>query len=85
MNSGIAWKGFGKGVRIYSNGNCVRIPLLGSGLSGIGLPPKNLIEIILTSFLYFTKKQKIADKVTLVLSSKLKGEIELVTIKRNWT
>ena len=78
-------EGIWQGVRNYSNGNCVRIPLLGSGLSGVGLPPKNLIEIILTSFLYFTKKQKIADKVTLVLSTKLKGEIELVTIKRSWT
>ena len=77
--------GIWQGVRNYSNGDCVKIPLLGSGLSGVGLPPKNLIEIILTSFLYFTKKQKIADKVTLVLSSKLKGEIDLVTIKRSWT
>ena len=74
-----------QGARNFSNGNCVKIPLIGSGLSGVGLPPKNLIEIIVTSFLYYTKKQKIADKVTLVLPSRLKGEIDLKTIQRGWT
>ena len=78
-------KGIWRGVRISANGNCVKIPLLGSGLSGVGLPPNNLIEIIVTSFLYYTKKQKIADKVTLVLHPKLKGKIDLVAIKRSWT
>ena len=77
--------GIWQGVRNFSNGNCVKIPLLGSGLSGVGLPPKHLIEIILTSFLYYTKKEKIADKVSLVLPSRLKGEIDLETIKRSWT
>jgi len=77
--------GIWQGVRNFSNGNCVKIPLLGSGLSGIGLPPKNLIQIIVTSFLYCTKQQKIADEVTLVLPSRLKGEIDLKTIKRSWT
>ena len=77
--------GIWQGVRNSSNGNCVKIPLLGSGLSGVGLPPQSLIQIIVTSFLYYTKKQKIADKVTLVLPSKLKGKIDLVAIKRSLT
>lgn len=77
--AGIWWA-----VRTYSNGNYVSIPLLGSGLSGVGLPPKNLVELILTSFLYYTKKEKITDKVTLVLHTKLKREIDLETIKRSW-
>ena len=77
--------GIWEGVRNYSNGNCVNIPLLGSGLSGVGLPPTNLIEIILISFVDYTKKKKIADKVTLVLHSRLKGEVDLAAIKRSWT
>ena len=77
--------GIWNGVRNFSNGNSVKIPLLGSGLSGVGLPPKNLIEIIVTSFLYFTKEQKIADKVTLVLPDRLKREVDLITVKRSWT
>ena len=38
--------GIWQGVRNFSNGNSVKVPLLGSGLSGVGLPPKNLIEIV---------------------------------------
>ena len=72
-------------MRNLSNGTNVKVPLIGSGLSGVGLPPKNLVEVIVTSLLYYTKKQKIADKITLVLPRKLKGEIDLITVKRSWT
>ena len=71
-------------ARNSSNGECIKLPLIGSGLSGVGLPAKNLIEIIVTSFLYYTKKQKIADKVTLVLHHRLRKEIDLETIRRSW-
>ncbi len=76
-----AWKG----IRERSNGQLVRVPLIGSGLSGIGLPPGNLIEILLTSFLYHTKERKVADRVTLVLPHHLAKNIDLKTIKRGWT
>lgn len=81
----ICLAGVWKGVREYSNGQPVGIPLIGSGLSGIGLPPANLISILLTSFLYHTKERKIADRVTLVLPRRLKKSIDLKTIKRGWT
>lgn len=71
-------------IRNYSNGRCVSLPLIGSGLSGVGLPARNLVEIIITSFLFYTKQQKIADRVTLVLSEKLRSEIDLTSIKRSW-
>ena len=48
--------GVWKGVREYSNGQPVRIPLIGSGLSGTGLPPVNLIEIVITSFSVLRRK-----------------------------
>ena len=74
-----------QGVRNYSGGNSVKVPLFGSGLSGVGLSHKFLIDLIAMSFLYYTKEEKIADKVTLVLPSKLKGEIDLVATRRSWT
>ena len=81
--------GVWKGVREYSNGRAVRIPLIGSGLSGIGLPSGNLIEILVTSFLYHTKERKVADKVTLVLLAGFASRLDLKSIKRNikrnWT
>lgn len=80
-----AWKG----IREYSNGRSVRIPLIGSGLSGIGLPLGNLIEIMVTSFLCHTKEKKVADRVALVLPHHLRRKLDLNSIKknikRNWT
>ncbi len=78
-------EGIWTGVRQYASGKAVRVPLVGSGLSGIGLPPSNLIEIIITSFLYHTKEQKVADKVTLVLPSRLARKIDLKNIRRSWS
>ena len=77
--------GVWKGVYEYSNGQPVRIPLIGSGLSGIGLPAGNLVEIIVTSFLCHTKQKKVADGVTLVLPRRLAGHVDLDSIKRSWT
>lgn len=77
--------GIWQGARNFSNGENVNVPLIGSGLSRVGLPQRNLIDIIMTSLLYCTKEQKIADNVTLVLPDILKEEIDLVAIKRSWT
>ena len=76
--------GVWKGIRKYSNGQPVRIPLIGSGLSGTGLPPGNLVEIVVTSFLCHTKERKVADRVTLVLPHRLARSLDLNSIKRNW-
>ena len=75
-----AWKG----IREYSSGQPVRIPLIGSGLSGTGLPPGNLIGIVVTSFLCHTKERKVADAVTLVLPCRLVRHVDLNSIERSW-
>lgn len=77
--------GVWKGIREHSNGQPVRIPLIGSGLSGVGLPTRNVIEIVVTSFLCHTKESKVADGVTLVLPRRLAGHVDLNSIKRSWT
>ena len=77
--------GVWKGIREYSNGQSVRIPLIGSGLSGIGLPPVHLIGVLATSFLCHTKEKKVADRVTLVLPRRLAGHLDFKSITRSWT
>ena len=80
--------GVWKGVREYSNGQPVSIPLIGSGLSGVGLPPAQSMEMVVTSFLYHTKEKKVADEVTLVLPRRLRrlaGGVDLNSMKRRWT
>ena len=76
--------GVWKGIREYSNGKPVTIPLIGSGLSGVGLPPQHLIEIVITSFLCHTKERKVADGVTLMLPRRLAGHVDLKSIERRW-
>ena len=76
-----AWKG----IRNYSNGRPVSIPLFGAGLSGTGLPPQQLIDIMMTSFFVHTKERKVAGDVTLVLSRHLKNNIDLRQIAMRWS
>ena len=77
--------GVWKGIREYSGGKPVNLPLIGSGLSGVGLPPRHMVEILVTSFLYHTKEKKVARLVTLVLPRHLAGHVDLKEIKRGWT
>ncbi len=72
-------------IRNHSNGYTVKVPLLGSGLSGVGIPPKQLVHQILTSFFYYSKQGKISGKVIIVLSLDIRGDIDLIEIKRNWS
>ena len=76
--------GVWRGIRDYSSGRPVSLPLIGSGLSGVGLPAANLIEVIAISFLKETKERKVADKVTLILPGRLVGELDLKKIERSW-
>ncbi len=77
--------GIWKGIREYSNGRPVRVPLIGGGLSGTGLPPGNLIEVMVTSFLCSTKERKVADRVALVLPPHVARSLDLNSIEKSWT
>ena len=77
-------EGVWKAIREHSDGGPAVLPLLGSGLSKIGLPAMDLIRIILISFVYHTKERKIAGRVTLLLPPHLLGDVDLKTIKRSW-
>lgn len=82
----ICLDGIWKEIHIKSSGRIAKIPLIGSGLSGVGLPPNVLIDTILMSYFDNTKiMRKIADKVVLVLHPTLKGQINLSDVKRKWS
>lgn len=76
-----ALSGLWEGVRIHSNGEKVYVPLLGSGLSGVGLPERELLDLMILSFFYHTKRNKIAKCVTIVVHSNLRPKIDLLTLK----
>ena len=81
------WKclaGVWDGIRQYSGGRPVRLPLIGSGLSGVGLPPGMLLGIIATSLLDHTKRQTVADNLTLVLPPHLMAKLDLNSLKGSY-
>jgi len=71
-------------VRIEGNGFDINLPLIGSGLSGIGLPPSQLLQLILISLLKFTKEKELACCVKIVLLQNTFESIDLDLIKHNW-
>lgn len=76
-----ALSGLWEAVRVRSNGNPVFVPLLGAGLSGVGLPERQLLELLILSYVYHTKKNKITKQVTIVLHPSLRRTIDLKSIK----
>lgn len=71
-------------ARSECNGQNLNIPLVGSGLSRTGIPPKNLIELILIAILQSTKQSKITKNIVVVLHTDYYEEVDLNEIKRNW-
>ena len=78
-------RGVWNAVREHSSGRPVSIPLIGSGLSGVGLPPRHLLDFIVMSFFYHNKEKTVADRVTLVLPRHLAQDLDLKSIKRRWS
>ena len=80
-----ALSGLWNAIRNHSNGCTVCLPLMGSGLSGVGIPTRQLIQQILTSFFYYTKQGKISDKIVIVLPKDMRNKLNLIEIKRSWS
>lgn len=77
--------GIWNGVRDHASGRPVSIPLIGSGLSGVGLPLGRLLDFLITSFFYHNKERTVVQRVTLVLPNRLARDLDLKSIKRRWT
>lgn len=60
------------------------IPLMGSGLSRVGIKPSVLLDLILTAIFEETKDSKVTDKITVVLPVEAKKQINLGVTLRNW-
>ena len=71
-------------VRISAAGHTIAVPLMGGGLSGIGLPGTQLLQFMILSIINETKKRKIADNIHILLSEDRFDEIDLEVIANNW-
>jgi hypothetical protein len=80
----VALAGLWKSARPELSGDALNLPLVGSGLSGVGLPARELLNIIILSFLDETKRQVIADKLRIVLTWDRLPEVDLREVKKLW-
>lgn len=80
----IAMQGLFKRSRDCTGGEKLNIPLIGSGISGVGLPATQLLQLIVLLIIDETKKKQICKEIDLVLSESRFDEIDLETIKKQW-
>jgi hypothetical protein len=79
-----ALAGLWKAARTELGGDALNLPLVGSGLSGVGLPTRELLNIIILSFLDETKRQLVAHKLRVVLTWDRLSEVDLREVKKLW-
>jgi hypothetical protein len=76
--------GLWKAARAELGGEALNLPLVGSGLSGVALPARELLNIIILSFLDETKRQVITHNLRIVLTWDRLSEVDLREIKKLW-
>lgn len=79
-----ALEGLWNKVRIEGNGIDINLPLIGNGLSRIGLPPSQLLQLILISLLKSAKEIDLSSTIRIVLTESVFDKIDLEIIKNNW-
>jgi hypothetical protein len=71
-------------VRTEANGYPVNLPLVGSGLSGLNLPTRDLLNLIILSALTETKARQITQKIRIVLHQSRFKDVDLRDVKKHW-
>ncbi len=73
-----------KRARVESGGHDLNLPLVGSGLSGLGLPTRDLLNLIILSAITETKNKEITQRIRVVLHRSKFDDIDLRDIKQYW-
>jgi len=71
-------------ARIESGGAPLNVPLIGSGLSGLGLPTRDLLNLIILSAITETKEKLITNVIRIVLNRDRYDELDLRDVKQHW-
>lgn len=71
-------------ARLVLGGEKLVIPLVGSGLSGIGLPASQLLQLILLVLVNETKKNQVAFEIEVVVHPTRFDEVDLSSIETFW-
>ena len=79
-----ALEGLYRTARHSLGGASLVLPLVGSGLSGIGLPARDLLDLIVLSIIAESKKKQIATLIKIILTSDRFDEVDLAEVKKYW-
>jgi len=71
-------------VRIESGGHAVNLPLVGSGLSGLGLPTRDLLNLIILSAITETKSKEVTQRIRIVLHRDRFDHLDLRDVRQHW-
>ena len=71
-------------VRIESGGYPINLPLVGGGLSGLGLPTRDLLNLIILSAITETKAKEITQRIRIVLHRDRFEHLDLRDVKKFW-
>lgn len=72
-------------AQIECGGEALNVPLVGSGLSKIGLPTRDLLNLIILSAITETKKKVITKRIRIVLHRDRFEDLDLRDVKAHWT
>jgi hypothetical protein len=71
-------------LRVEANGHPVNLPLIGSGLAGLGLPTRDHLNLIIFSAINETKKREIAQRIRIVLHRDRFDHLDLRDVEQHW-
>ena len=80
-----ALNGLWEKARVILGGDCLVMPLVGTGLSGIGLPPRDLLMLLILSIITESKKKIIGNCIKIILHNDNYDKIDLREIKEYWS
>lgn len=79
-----ALRGLWAKTRVETGGQPLNVPLIGSGLAGIGLPTRDLLNLIVLSAIAETKQNQITRRIRIVLWKDRYDDVDLRDVKRYW-
>lgn len=80
----LALHGAWQRARIEAGGHDINVALVGSGLAGLGLPTRDLLNLIILSAITETKAQEITRKIRIVLHRDRFEDLDLRDVKNHW-
>lgn len=71
-------------ARTEAGGEDINVALIGSGLAGLGLPTRDILNLIILSVITETKSKQITRKIRVVLHRDRFNDLDLRDIKKHW-